>query len=297
MLRFFVLTLVLCATGCGDDSSPPVSVPAAQQPDTTAETEQQPVEPEPETAGVESPPSSESETATNESAAEVIEMTAVEWSDTRKERGYDMSHLNGKRIRLSGVVGNVDLDLAEMKVPAVTFRTGDGFWFGVECCVPGRLLWDAVRPNQQVALEYTHFDDSGTHPKNCRVVSVEGDAAPVIEAQDLVDAYTKNKEEVDQKYIMDYKSRRVGLAGKVREVIRPEVGPILVVFETQSDMPVTADMASEVAKLIQLPTAGQHFRVWGSYSSYTAPEDGEEINLYTHSLGVVSAVPFPASEP
>lgn len=292
--RLFLLSLVIFITaGCGS-KSPTVDSESADSSQSEAETFEPGGGSAMNNAAGETDDPSPAKTSADGTNDGVIEMTAIEWKQLSEKNGYNLSHLNGKRIRLSGQVGDVGLDSVESPVPTVTFRAADGFWSGLTCYIPGLPLWDSVQPGQQLTLEYTHSDESEIYPQDCKVVSVTGSPASVIEAQDLVDAYVQNEADLNQRYTVDFKSRRLGLAGKVREVIRPEVGPVLIVFETESSIPVTADMLRRIADTIQLPSKGEYFRVWGSYSRYTPPKDGEDVNLYVHSFGVLSAVPFPA---
>lgn len=222
-----------------------------------------------------------------------IQMTAVEWVRLREQNSYDLSQLNGKKVLLSGVVGDVGIGiLPDSNSPTITFEDGDGFWMGLQCFVPGPPLWTAVRPGQTATVEYTHDDSSTIYPKACRLVSATGEPATIINAQAFVDKYTQDPNQSNQLYIVNSMSRRIGLGGIVREVI-DKSGGVLIVFVTESTMAVTAEISRDVADAMQLPTAGQSMQVWGSYKPYVAPGPGEDTDVWIHSVGVVGASPFP----
>lgn len=226
-------------------------------------------------------------------ASTEIEMTAVEWVRMRDQKSYDLSHLNGKTVRLSGVVGDVGIGiLPDSNSPTITFEDGDGFWLGLECFVPGPPLWTAVRPGQIATIEYAHDDRSTISPKACRLVGATGEPASIVNAQEFVDQYTQDPNQSNQLYTVNSMSRRIGLGGIVREVI-DKSGGVLIIFETESTIAVTADISRNVADAMQLPAAGQRMQVWGSYKPYVAPGPGEDTDVWIHSVGVVGASPFP----
>ena len=221
-----------------------------------------------------------------------IQMTAVEWVKLRDQKSYDLSHLNGKTVRLSGVVGDVGIGiLPDSNSPTITFEDGDGFWLGLECFVPGPPLWTAVRPGQIATIEYAHDDRSTISPKACRLVGATGEPASIVDAQAFVDQYTQDPNQSNQLYTVNSMSRRIGLGGIVREV-NDKSGGVLIVFETESTIAVTADISRDVADAMQLPAAGQRMQVWGSYKPYVAPGPGEDTDVWIHSVGVVGASPF-----
>lgn len=233
-------------------------------------------------------------------AEDKTEFTVSEWESLLQERSRNLSHLAGKPVRITGKV----YAMTVLYNGARLTLENEDHSFRVECMLAddqvenGKGPWEVVKPGQTVTLEFVPLASDTRIKQRCRIVNVKGD--PVkdsMDAQQFADAFKEDAEALTAKFISKRPRIRqinaLTLHGTVDRVERKiGYGYMVVVFKTDSDIPVVAHFSVFVSKLVPPPEIGQEFSVRGDFLG-SPKMDGLFGELSrANTIGVVEAFPY-----